>query len=415
MRSSGAAGFNLPVAPVSPVRALRACSVVPHGLTFRSMTADQTTASTGTTGEPLTRVGGAQSSESRGAFVDGDGQIHVRELTIPPSQLWSAEYTALYLQSVAAVPEADSLAVPERTAPAAQWHAFDEWWDRRFNLEPLARARVQYPVDVEEVAIAGVRAAVITPREGVAAEHRDRVLLNLHGGGFVFHRGLSFGQLESIPLAAIGRYKVITLDYRQAPFHRYPAATSDVLAVYSHLLQQHAAESIGIYGCSAGGTLTTQVIASLQARGLPRPGAIGVFNIGVMPHCDRPPWGRGWGESSMWYAGVPKNEMSPADHAVWDPVRWYMDQADPHDTQAYPGASDDVLARFPPTLFLSGTRDFALSAVVFSHARLVKLGVDAALYVLEAFGHSGHVAAVGTPEAHDAHSYVAHWFGQKLR
>src|SRR5690606_9225975 len=126
------------------------------------------------------------------------------------------------------------------------------------------------PVDVTEVRIVGVRAAVITPRDGVAPENQHRVLLNLHGGGFVFHRGLSFGQLESIPVAALGRLKVITLDYRQAPFHRFPAATEDVLRVYGELLKHHSAESIGIYGCSAGGTLTAQVVSSLRARSLPR-------------------------------------------------------------------------------------------------------------------------------------------------
>lgn len=360
----------------------------------------------------------AQSSDrssERNSYVAADGSIHIQDLTLAPSALWSSQYRAFQTSVAQAVSGLQPLRAPARDASREQWQEFDAAWDQRCNALPLRTARQRYPVCVTETAIAGVRAAIITPEEGVAAENEHRVLINLRGGGFVYNRGLSFGQLESIPVACCAKMEVITLDYRQAPFHSYPAATEDVVAVYGELLQQYEPRAIGIFGCSAGATLVAQSVARFQDCNLPPPGAIGMACMAPMPYGDRPPWGAAWGDSSIWYAGVvPKNEMSADDRAFWEPVLWYMEEARPDDPHAYPGASDAVLAKFPPTLFLSGTRDFALSSVVFTHARLLRLGVQSNLYVIEGGAHGTYVVAVDTPEARDAHAYIAQWFQERL-
>jgi epsilon-lactone hydrolase len=96
-------------------------------------------------------------------------------------------------------------------------------------------------------------------------------LINLHEGGFVFG-GRWGGQIESIPIAAVGKFKVMSVDYRMAPEHRFPAASGDVAAVYRELLNTYQPKNIGIYGCSACGLLTAQAVAWLQKEGLPPPG-----------------------------------------------------------------------------------------------------------------------------------------------
>jgi len=346
--------------------------------------------------------------------IDRDGTVHVHGLRLPPSGLWSAEYRAFHTSCAAAKP-ATEFPAPARNAPKSEWDRFDSWWEQRTNVVLLKKVRSRYPVEVSEKTIAGFRVAMIEPKQGPAKRNERRVLVNLRGGGFVYNRGLSFGQIESIPVAAIGGFRIVTLDYRQAPFHSFPAASEDVAAVYSELLREHSPETIGIFGSSAGGTLVAQSVAWLHAAGLPRPGAIAISGIAPMPCCDRPPWGDGWGDSGVWFSGLlPKNEMSPFDTASWEPVLWYMTGASTDDPLAYPGGSDAVLARFPPTLLLSGTRDFAVSSVVFSHARLLKLGVDASLYIMEGAGHLAHVVAAGTPEAHDAQTCIANWFDSRL-
>src|SRR3546814_7333243 len=97
-------------------------------------------------------------------------------------------------------------------------------------------------------AIAGVPVDIVTPAAGVAADKRDKVLLNFHGGGFVLGNGGVGGRMEAVPVAGLGGYRVITVDYRQAPEAVYPAATEDALAVYKELLKTYRPQDIGVYG-----------------------------------------------------------------------------------------------------------------------------------------------------------------------
>jgi monoterpene epsilon-lactone hydrolase len=205
---------------------------------------------------------------------------------------------------------------------------------------------------------------------------------------------------------------VITVDYRQAPFHEYPSASEDVEAIYRQLLKQYRPEAIGIFGCSSGGALAAQVVAWFQSKGLPRPGAVGIL-------CSSPPIAEGLpdrgGDSRIWASGpIPKSQLSGANKEAFEPYYWYMRTAEADDPRAYPGSSDEVLAKFPPALFLVGTREAAASLAIASHARLLKLGVDSSLYVMEGATHAAHIMAVGTPEARDANAYIAHWFNQHL-
>ena len=80
-----------------------------------------------------------------------------------------------------------------------------------------------------------------------------------------------------MPVASLGKIRVVAVDYRQGPEHVFPAASEDVTAVYRELLKHYPAENIGIYGNSAGAVLTAMVIAWFQKEGLPRPGAIGLL------------------------------------------------------------------------------------------------------------------------------------------
>src|SRR5262249_46514269 len=152
-----------------------------------------------------------------------------------------------------------------------------------------------------------------------------RVLINVHGGGFYGGRGLTFGQLESIPLAAIGRIKVVTVDYREAPYYKFPAATEDTVAVYRELLKQYHPAAIGIFGSSAGGVLTAQVLATLGAQRLPRPGAAGIFWAGPGPFWS--PRFTKEGDSTMWLRAFfpPQESRQALSNAQVD----YMAGADP--------------------------------------------------------------------------------------
>ena len=124
-------------------------------------------------------------------------------------------------------------------------------------------------VSVEPVALAGRSGEWLAP-EAVTA---DGVVLYLHGGGYCIgslgsHRGLGSR------LAMATGCPVVTLDYRLAPEHPFPAAVDDATGAYRDLLAIGAApEQIAIAGDSAGGGLTVATLLALRAAGAPLPAA----------------------------------------------------------------------------------------------------------------------------------------------
>jgi monoterpene epsilon-lactone hydrolase len=338
--------------------------------------------------------------------LESDGTLDIPALALPSSEYWSPEFKSSYINGNKVVTSTD-WHLPKRTAPKSEWNKFDAKVDE-YLAPHLVWDLKNYPVEISDAKIAGIRVAIISPKQGVADDNEHRVLINVHGGGFFAWRGLVEGELESIPVASIGGIKVITLDYREAPQYYYPAASEDVEAVYRQLLKQYKSESIGIFGCSAGGVLTSQATARFQAKGLPRPGAIGVFGSGLGAPAHGNPLG--WassvtGDSAMWNFGG----------GIWAAAnRWYLQNAKADDPLANPESSDAVLSAFPPTLFLTGTRAFDMSQSAVSHAHLLKLKVDASLYVMEGAPHCAAFGFEGTPEAHDANAYIAYWFGRHL-
>ena len=79
-----------------------------------------------------------------------------------------------------------------------------------------------------------------------------------------------------------------------------------------------------------------------------------------------------------------------------------------------PGDHDAVLRAFPPTLLISGTRDFALGGVLASHNRLVQLGVEADLHVWEGLGHATFAFNPRLPESDEVHRVIVRFFDEHL-
>ena len=152
--------------------------------------------------------------------------------------------------------------------------------DAHFYGPKIEEARRLYPVRETAGEIAGVYVETFEPIGGPSPGNERRVLINLHGGAFEVGARTE-GRLESIPVAHVAGMRVVSVDYRQGPEHRFPVASEDVAAVYRALLADHAPSQIGIFGCSAGGMLTAQSLAWLDAHDLPQPGAAGIFCAGA--------------------------------------------------------------------------------------------------------------------------------------
>jgi acetyl esterase/lipase len=270
----------------------------------------------------------------------------------------------------------------------------------RSNSAYADRMRQLYPVSVESREMGGVRVDVVTPRDGVPEKNRGRVLINLHGGAFMWGGG-SGGLVESIPIASVGRITVISIDYRLAPEHRFPAASEDIEAVYRALLRSYDPKAIGIYGCSAGAILAAEAIARLQHLKLPLPGAVGTFCASLL---DLSGDSATLGPALTGQAGQPSPRMKDLP---------YFAGTDPGDPLVLPGADPGVIAGFPPTLLITGSRDFAMSSVLRSHRLLVDQGVDAELHVWDGMWHS-FFSDPDMPESREAYRVIANFFDARL-
>lgn len=338
----------------------------------------------------------AQGGAERPAVtIDANGAVHVPAHAVPLSTFLSPEGKAYVEEHLRNMQRPEMLVQDSGTPPLLAGY--------------LARQREVFAVDKKDVTIAGVHAFDYTPKGGVTSRNRDRVLIDLHGGGF---SGCWPGcaELESIPVAALGKIRVLALDYRQGPKFKFPAASEDVAAVYRELLKTHRAENIGIYGCSAGGMLTGQAVAWFQQHSLPAPGAIGVLCAGLTMA------GNGFGgDSAYTTAAIGESRPPPplpSGQAGGAPLGYFSD-AKLDDPLVAPASSPEVLAKFPPTLVVSGTRGFELSSAVYAHTQLVKQGVDAELHVWEGMFH-GFFYNVDVPESRDCYDVIVKFFDAHL-
>jgi acetyl esterase/lipase len=78
-----------------------------------------------------------------------------------------------------------------------------------------------------------------------------------------------------------------------------------------------------------------------------------------------------------------------------------------------PVISAEVMAKFPPTLIITGTRDMAMSGALYTHEQLSKAGVDAELHVWEGMFH-GFFYNPDPPESQDAFNTMVRFFDTHL-
>ncbi|NIJ82185.1 alpha/beta hydrolase [Xanthomonas cannabis] len=269
----------------------------------------------------------------------------------------------------------------------------------------VAQLRTRYAVEVTRERWNEVPVLRVEPRTRTPEQAR-RLLIELHGGGFIMGSAQSFGLMEAIPVAAMTGMTVIAVDYRMGPEHRFPAASEDVAAVYRAALQRYAPERIGLFGCSAGGVLTGESLAWFAKERLPMPGAAGMFCAAGDA--------RYRGDSR--YVAAAVNDALLPDAAGQLPIMedlYYGDGVDFHDPLVSPVFSDAVLRQFPPTLLITATRAAELSTAAYTHSRLIDLGRESDLHVWDGLGHGFHFTET-LPESQQALRVMARFFSRHL-
>ena len=326
--------------------------------------------------------------QSDTSVIDTHGTAHITRVVPVPSTISPEAQKMLARQALdAATPQA----LDER-------RSYTDGWQHRAGQASLA----VYPVHMAEAPIAGVPTRVFTPNES-PVQHPDRVLINVHGGGFNSDSG---SLTESIPIAYLTHTKVVAVLYRLAPEHPFPAAVDDTIAVYKELLKTYKPQHIALYGTSAGAILTAEVTVRLKQLGLPLPGALGIFS--GMGDFSR------YGDSQAMYAldGLSGHLDPPTDpHSDQHSGSQYVGATNREDPVLSPLFAD--LHGLPPSLFLTSGRDMLLSGTTILHRAFLRAGVDARLVVFEALPHA-FWNNVSLPESKEAYGIMASFFNQQL-
>jgi monoterpene epsilon-lactone hydrolase len=256
-------------------------------------------------------------------------------------------------------------------------------------------------VKVEKTVIDGVRAFIVTP-ETIPPENRNRLLIHVHGGCYVLNPGEA-ALPEALFMAGFGHFKVIAVDYRMPPEAYFPAALDDGLTVYKNAIKTTDPKNVAIFGSSAGGALTLEMILKAKQDGVPLPGAIAPGT----PMSDVTKVGDSFVTNAML-----DNVLVSPDGFCDAGTKVYANGHDLRDPLLSPVYGD--MHGFPPTILTSGTRDLLLSNTVRVHRKLRQAGVEAALQVFEGQSHAQFYRDDTSPEAKDAFEEIAGFFDKHL-
>jgi epsilon-lactone hydrolase len=256
-------------------------------------------------------------------------------------------------------------------------------------------------VKVEKTTVDGVRAFIVTP-EVIPPENKNRLLIHVHGGCYVLNPGEA-GLPEALFMAGFGHFKVIAVDYRMPPEAYFPAALDDGLTVYKNAIKTTNPKNIAIFGSSAGGALTMEMVLKAKQEGLPLPGAIAPGT----PMSDVTKVGDTFVTNAML-----DNVLVSPDGFCDAATKVYANGHDLKDPLLSPVYGD--MQGFPPTILTSGTRDLLLSNTVRVHRKLRQAGIEAALQVYEGQSHAQYYRDDTSPEAKEAFEEIAGFFDKHL-
>jgi monoterpene epsilon-lactone hydrolase len=211
------------------------------------------------------------------------------------------------------------------------------------------------------------------------------VLFHLHGGGYVLGTpGGSRAFTTEFALQTSAR--VVSIDYRLAPEHPYPAAVDDAVGAYSALLAEGVPpHAIAVGGESAGGGLTVAMLLAARDRGLPMPACAFAISPWTDLGCD--------GETFE-----TKKNVDPllTRRSLKEMGDAYIAAGNPRTPYASPLFAD--LKGLPPLLIHVGSEEVLLDDSRVLHKRAKFAGVDVELKIADDMIHVWHMFHAMLPE-----------------
>jgi acetyl esterase/lipase len=258
-------------------------------------------------------------------------------------------------------------------------------------------AELELEHELESVEVAGVRCEWMrTP----ATTDEERVLIHFHGGGYVGGTPRSSASMV-LPIAHAAGVPALSVDYRLAPEHPYPAAVDDTVAVFREVLKSRPASRIGVFGESAGGGLTAATLLALRDAGHPLPAAAAI----VSPMADLA------GASDTRESLREFDPLLTWEKSLAAAAAAYVGDRDPRDPGISPVYAD--LHGLPPLLIHSGAREVLLGDALRLARTARRAGVDVTLDVWDGLWHVFH-AIPSLPEAREACAEIGEFFRNRL-
>ena len=232
--------------------------------------------------------------------------------------------------------------------------------------------------------------AASVPAEWLSTPEADqsRVLLYLHGGGYLLGSIATHRALAARIAAAAGIRALIT-DYRLAPEHPFPAALDDAVVAYDFLIDQgFAPESVALGGDSAGGGLALATLVALRDSGRPLPGAA----VALSPWTDLAASGESCETRDDPMIGSREDLLATAS--------LYLNGADPRTPTASPLYAE--LSGLPAIAIQVGTAERLLDDSTRIADRIRAAGGNVELEIFEDLIHVFQSFAPHVPESNDA-------------
>ncbi|MEV4265867.1 alpha/beta hydrolase [Kribbella sp. NPDC049584] len=227
----------------------------------------------------------------------------------------------------------------------------------------------------------------------------DGVILYLHGGSYVVGSARTGANLAA-PLSRRSGVPAVSLDYRLAPEHAFPAAIHDALAAYRELVE--SGQKVVIVGDSAGGGLALATMIAARAERLPLPAGAVLLSP--------------WTDVSL---KSPTMDSRDEDDPLFsranmaESAEFYLGGADPKNELASPVFAD--LKGLPPLLVQVGTAEILLDDSLRLVARAAEQDVDVSLDVVAGAPHVFQYFAGVMSEADEALDHAATFVKNRLR
>jgi len=258
--------------------------------------------------------------------------------------------------------------------------------DRRAQSEQFAAAFIKPPgIEIETGELNGVAVEWITPDRA----HPSRIFFHLHGGGYVLGNPAASRNFTS-EFARLTQCRVVSIDYRLAPEHPFPAAVDDAVSAYRALLSQgRDAGDIAIGGESAGGGLAVATLIAARDKQLPLPASLVAMS----------PWTDMRCESGSFHT---KAKVDPllTRRSLKEMADAYLGSTDPRDGLASPAMAD--LKGLPPMLIHVGTDEVLLDDSRHLLAAAKAANVEADLVIWPDMIHVWHMFHAMLPEGAQA-------------